>query len=46
MKRLEKGDILGGAFKKSGNTLQSEDQIRIKNEQKEKQKLTYDEIMK
>ena len=46
LSRLDKGDILGGAFKKNPNATSNDDQVKMKNEKKEKQRLTYDDIMK
>jgi hypothetical protein len=42
--RMEKGDILGGAFAKSGPNF-ANDNIKIRKEKKEKVKMNYEEIM-
>ena len=43
---MEKGDILGGAFKKGPVTDNTENDIKMKKEKKEKQHLSYGDIMK
>lgn len=42
---MEKGDLLGGAFKKADQSA-GNDHIKMKKEKKEKVKMSYDEIMK
>jgi len=47
IKRMEQGDIYGGAFKKADNRTPTDDSVvKIRKEKKERVRLNYDDIMK
>ena len=46
LKRMEQGDILGGAFKKGNGGAPRDDSVKFKKEKKEKIKMNYEEIIK